>query len=232
MESISDSVLGRIRKLQRLSRSSNEHEAALAVAKMQGLLFAHNLSLEALRDPSEYVEEGREVGGRMWAQRLFASLCHNNFCQPLHGHPGYMVAVGRRENVAAVNEMFVYLVREIERIATIAYREYRRTDPWPEGVKAWKGAFRSGVVGAIHTRLQAQRERDIQKVSTSMVGTEAGTVVIRRLDLALQEEVARRYPNIRPASNRRRAWLVSSSGYEAGQAAGRDLSLTANHRLL
>ena len=223
---VSDAVLDRIRKLQRLSRSSNEHEAALAAAKMQELLFAHNLSIEALRDPSEYVETMRQVGTRPWAQRLYSTLCHNNFCEPLHGGGGFMYVVGRRENAAAVNEMFAYLVGEIGRIANASYRDHKRTHARPEPARDWARAFRLGAVEAIGTRLRDQRARDIEKVSTSAPGPEGGAAIIRRLDLELREEVARRHPHL-GTHRSRRTWLNSLSGYQAGQAAGQRMTLRA-----
>jgi hypothetical protein len=223
---VGEAVLDRIRKLQRLTRSNNQHEAALAASKMQELLFAHNLSLEALREPSEYVEEERHIGARVWARRLFASLCVNNFCQPLYAPwGGVMFVVGRRDNVAAVNQMFVYLVREIDRLAKLAYSEYKRTELWPEPGKTWCRSFRSGAVSAIDARLRAQREQDIAKVSTSAVGMETGTAIIRRLDLELKAEVARRYPKLgtyRGTSST----IRSLSGFQAGQQAGSRMSLT------
>jgi hypothetical protein len=223
---VSEAVLDRIRKLQRLSRSCNEHEAALAAAKMQELLFAHNLSMEALRDPSEYVETMRQVGPRPWAQRLFSMLCRNNFCEPLHGGGGFMYVVGRRENAAAVNEMFAYLVGEIGRIAITSYREYRRTHVCPEPSRDWGRAFRLGAVEAIGTRLRDQRAQDIDKLSASAPGPDGGVAIVRRLDLELREEVARRHPHL-GTHRSRPTWLNSHSGYQAGRAAGERMTLRA-----
>ncbi|MEA2681785.1 MAG: hypothetical protein QOK05_113 [Chloroflexota bacterium] len=222
----SDAVLGRIRKLQKLTASSNQHEAALAAAKMQELLFRHNLSMEALRDPSEYVEEQRHVGRRIWARRLLVSLCRNNFCEPLHSSwGGDLFIVGRRDNVAAVNLMFAYLVGEIDRLARTSYAEYKTNTPWPEPGKTWCLAFRSGAVVSITGRLRDQRERDINKVSTSVVGAETGTAIIRRLDAELSAEVTRRHPHLtahRGSMSTIRSW----SGFKAGQVAGNRMSLT------
>jgi hypothetical protein len=221
---VQEPILERIRKLQRLSRSSNEHEAALAAAKMQELLFAHNLSIETLRDPSEYVETSRQVGPRPWAQRLFTILCRNNFCEPLYGGGGLMFVVGRRENVAAVNEIFAYLVREIGRIASSSYRDYKRTQAWPESPRSWGRAFRHGAVEAISTRLREQRALDIEKLTTSAPGPEGGSAIIRRLDLELREEVSRRHPRLGTHRSRHTS-LESRSGFEAGQAAGQRITL-------
>ena len=218
-------VLERIRKLQRLARSANEHEAALAAAKMQELLFKHNLSVEALRDPSEYIEDQRHVGGRVWARRLMVSICKNNFCEPLHSTwGGEIFIVGRRENVNAVNEMFEYLVREVDRLARSAYADYKRSTPWPESGRSWCAAFRSGAVVTISARLRAQRELDVGKIAAAVVGTETGTAIIRRLDVELQAEVARRHPRLgtrRYYSSDIRSW----SGFQAGQAAGGRIAL-------
>ena len=41
-------IIDKIRKLLRLSRSSNEHEAAAAAAKAQELLSEYNLSLDSM----------------------------------------------------------------------------------------------------------------------------------------------------------------------------------------
>ncbi|MFN2464287.1 MAG: DUF2786 domain-containing protein [Candidatus Dormibacteria bacterium] len=222
-----DRVVERIRKLQQLSRSSNEHEAAAAAAKMQELLFDHNLSIESLNDPAEWVEEKREIGARVWARRLYITICRNNFCEPLLGYGGRISAIGKRENVQSVNAVFIYLVREIERIAGTAYAGYRGEAPWPETAREWKAAFRLGAVAAIIGRLRAQRATDVQKIEAAVIGGESGTAIITRLDLALKAEVARRYPFLRTAPQRA-SRISSGAGYSAGVAAGTRMSLSGS----
>jgi len=218
-------VLERIRKLQRLSRSGNEHEAALAASKMQELLFKHNLSIETLSEPSEYVEEKRELGSRVWARRLMVGLCRNNFCEPLRAAwGGEIFIVGRRENVTAVNEMFVYLVGEINRLAKGSYKDYKVGTPWPENANSWCSAFRSGAVATINGRLRAQRELDVAKIATTVVGDETGTAIIRRLDIELKAEVSRRHPRLGTRRDQGSA-IRSRSGFQAGQAAGGRIAL-------
>src|SRR5579884_2145941 len=46
MTSIDETIIEKIQKLLALSTSSNEHEAALALAKAQNMLLQYNLSLE------------------------------------------------------------------------------------------------------------------------------------------------------------------------------------------
>lgn len=229
-EDVSDSIVERIQKLRRLSRSSNQHEAALAAAKMQELLFAHNLSLGALQDPSEYIEVEHRLQSRAWARLLLAALCRNNFCKPLlSSMGGWMYVVGRRENVAAVNEIFDFLCREVDRLCKAQLKVYqtRVEGGRTEHGRSWSAAFRNGAASTIAGRLDQQRQLDVQRLETTVVNWQPATAIIRRLDLELEDEVKRRYPAL---GRVRRRWteVTSLAGYRAGQAAGTSVALRPN----
>src|SRR3954454_9262567 len=81
-----DRIVDRVKKLLALSSSQNPHEAALAAAKAQELLFKHNLSLALVEAElpggrhSRYVNDRFDSGGWMdWRRRLLAAVARNNF---------------------------------------------------------------------------------------------------------------------------------------------------------
>ena len=54
-------IIERIRKLLRLSNSTNPHEAALAAERVQRMLSEYNLTLEAVAEGSEGLEKARRI---------------------------------------------------------------------------------------------------------------------------------------------------------------------------
>ena len=76
-------IVDRVKKLLALSTSANPHEAALAAAKAQELLFRHNLSMAMVEaeladgKASAYVKDRFDSGGWMDWRRRFANpaLC-------------------------------------------------------------------------------------------------------------------------------------------------------------
>ena len=76
-------LIDKIRKLLALGTSSNEHEAAAAVAKAQELMFAYNLSVEDLveRKASEVGERQTDINLLVtWQMRLASAVATSSLC--------------------------------------------------------------------------------------------------------------------------------------------------------
>lgn len=148
-------VIDRIRKLMALAaNNTNEHEAALAAAKVQELLADYNLTMAAL-DASGQASEGRKkdtvIGKAMyaWQRDLMAAIARANFCYHAvvdrrvpHAYKDKMITskshmlVGRESNVASAMVMFEYLLEVIAKnvpIGSAAENLSRSAVSWREG---------------------------------------------------------------------------------------------------
>lgn len=217
-----DRVIERIQKLLALSTSQNPHEAALAAAKAQHLLFKHNLSLVLVEagmtgsNRSKYVSDRFDIGGWMsWRRALLAAVAQNNFCRGVSYRGTREVGiVGEPHNVAVVKYLYTFLVREITRLADVAAGQ--PPDRGPESPRAWKRSFYQGAVLTIAQRLAAQRRHNAEADPLS-------TALVIRKDQELDQAYRQYFPNVkkgRDASKPR-----SANGYHAGIKAARSIAL-------
>src|SRR3972149_7108907 len=112
--SLGSTVFEKIRKLHTLAshHTSNPNEAAAAAAKVQALLFEHNLTMADVTVHAaghEYEDFSGEftVRARSWAINWHRDLLHvvarHNFCRAVHVKARQEFSiVGRRENVEVV----------------------------------------------------------------------------------------------------------------------------------
>lgn len=125
---VPERIIDQIRKLQALSGSSNEHEAALAASKAEELLQKYRLTIAdlAVNDPAldEAVELGEVVdipSGRginfRWKVELLFALARYNFCKALisnYGTHRRMMIIGRKTDTEVVRFLFDILTRQLE----------------------------------------------------------------------------------------------------------------------
>jgi Protein of unknown function (DUF2786) len=154
---MTQSVVDKVRKLLRLSTSSNAHEAALAAAKAQELIDRHQLEqvcLEldtpsvSMNEPIRKFDDAPLEGGQRdrWRQALASCVARANSCRVFLVDSNIML-VGRPSDVDGVRYLFAWLVREVERLAQDAGAGKGRT---------WRNNFRLGAVEAIRVQLQQQ----------------------------------------------------------------------------
>lgn len=216
-----DQVIERIQKLLALTKSSNPHEAALAAAKAQALLFRHNLSMATVQagledGASPYIADRFHIGGgTTWRRMLLAAIARNNFCRAV-GYKGTpeVGIVGERHNIQVVQYLYGFLVAEIRRLAERGWAE-RRREGEARGERAWKRSFYYGAVQMVSQRLAAQHQASAgaDSASTALVALKS-----RELDVAY----AKFFPKVNPG---RRAVVRSDDGYAAGVRAARRIAL-------
>lgn len=226
-------IVDRVKKLLALSASANPHEAALAAAKAQELLFRHNLSLATVEaelvdgQGSAYVSDRFDSGGWMdWRRRLLAAVARNNFCRGVSYQGTRDVGiVGEPHNVLVVKHLYAFLVREVLRLADLEAAE--QPDLTPDDARAWKRSFYQGAVRTIAGRLADQRQRDVASDHRAMA------LVVRK-DQELDEAYRQHFPGApqpqpdEPApdrSRRQRRKPRSTDGYRAGIRAGQRIPL-------
>jgi hypothetical protein len=185
-------VVRKIQKLLSLANSSNEAEAALAMARAQELLAKHNLDYAIVKDQvvpggvAEAAPEKREKvtikrsAQYQWQIDLWKSLAEANFCfhwiievkgggRKKWGYVKRHAFLGKESNVAVVQAMGEYLCDTLERLL-----------PYPNNERLSRSAnsWRRGCVDRIVHRINKQAEKlknDSDKASKS-----AGTAIALR----------------------------------------------------
>ncbi|MCK4536921.1 MAG: DUF2786 domain-containing protein, partial [Desulfuromonadales bacterium] len=129
-----EKIIDKIRKLLALSKSDNEHEAALAAARAMELLSKHNLNLNEidLQDPG--VKAGKASSKtyarpQLWMAHLVNAVAAAFDCSSYHNrwsHETTFVGVGADPDVAAFT--FSYLFHTIKKLATkhVNQKRYNR----------------------------------------------------------------------------------------------------------
>ncbi len=224
-------IIDRIRKLLELSKSSNEHEAAQAAARAADLMLQHQIDQAELEpdvakaEPiTEEVVDDKNKWRVQWRLNLVSGLAKS-----LGGHcyfqGGRYSVIGSKSVIATVRYMYSYLVPEVERLADLAYKqeaeECRRSDVDPPSARAWKGSFRVGCSLVIRQRLVEQREKTFKKARAE--GKTQALAIVDKEKTAVQEYIAQTHGRFRTVGSN--AGRRSTSGYEAGAAAGRDVNL-------
>lgn len=234
-----EKILDRIKKLLSLSKSTNEHEAALAAAHAAKLMMEHNIAEAALADDetgnAESVEEECiDSTGRLiqWRAQILAGLANAFDCRFYVGNTRsastgkprrrYMV-VGQPSKQATVRYMYAYLISEVDRLADSAYYE-EVTECSLSGVsrpsaRGWKNGFRFGASVIIRDRLEEQRTQS--RADARAAGQGQALMRIDQQALAIDDYMKRNL-NLAPIA---RAQVSSRSGYSAGKQAGARVSL-------
>ena len=214
-----------IRKLLALTDSPVEGEAQAAAAKVQELLFKHNLALEeigAVGEPVAGVSAimhitfqdpswGKSDGS--WRSLLVGRVARFNFCRALYGSQGQFWIIGTSTNTAVVRELFLWITSQLKSIGNAAYKQYTERGGFDRKPTFLRG-FYYGAAISIGYRLEAQWK-------TLTEGSLVGTALAVRTEAKLAEYVdstfsARKSPG---------GSASSASGYKAGREAGATVNI-------
>lgn len=155
-------IIDKVRKLLRLSESSNANEAALAATKAQQLIDEHNLSAALLAvetdDPeNEPIEDTLRDGKPLdetkkthtWRYVLAEVLAECNGCQ-IYRCNGPIELVGHKSDADKVRYLYGYLVNQTERLCNRDGDGCGRT---------WRNNYRMGVVDTVSIKLRHEHNR-------------------------------------------------------------------------
>lgn len=227
-----ESILSRLRKLERLATSSNEHEAALAASRYQEILFKYNLTEAEVGvedDGDDYTQEFTDAtGNEGWSVTLLNQIAKANFCSVVKnvGRDRKQVTViGKAHNIEVVMFLHDYLSKELKRLSGLAWQRQSVLDTMAELNDEYvpqrkKGQFVLGfLIGAVESvgeRLREQRRKDEEAAAQS-------TALVVRFDAELRTAIANFYPNLR--HGRRTSYRMDSAGHQAGRQAGSNVGL-------
>jgi hypothetical protein len=220
-------IVERIQKLLRLrDNAGTQAEAENAAAKVQELLFKHNLEMSEVQshvpdDEKSKIErqffttdEGKNES--TWVQQLYSAIARYNFCMIVIHKQGYrqhqspqIAILGKPENIAVVGYTCDWLVPRIRKMSGEAFREYTGYEK--------KGKFTRGFLVGCVAGIQHKLHKEWQALQDSAVSTALVVVNTQELEQAKTEMYGR-------LSQGRRTSLSSQAGYQSGYSAGSTMS--------
>lgn len=221
-------LVRKLRKLRALSNSSNEHEAALAAAKLQELMTRYRIAeLELAETEQDAFMKGsiewRSNGA--WRQGLLNTVARVNGCRAVlistADRRTRFAIVGREHMVPVIEETFFYLADEIERLSL---RHWHLTGIYTgEPSRRWRAGFCVGasavVIGRLH---EAYR-------SATTTPTGVTNALIVRDEEEVKRALGQFFPHLRSVAQRTRT--SSGAGYATGRQAGASIGLSRPGRL-
>lgn len=236
-------IVERIRKLLALAGNNpNIHEAAMAAAKAAELTLKYNIEqgelaasqqeayISAKQTKGEYVANCKMTLDKI----LMSVVARHAFCRvvfiPMDNNHQYADVIGQPQNIEIVRYLYIYLLREIDRLARVEHRKLEQDHlahtvagdhghPKPLGLSAYTRSFRQGAIDEITLRLHDQREAAEKAADT---GASTMALVVRK-DQEAEEALARLYPRLRNVKNH--AKPLDGAAYHAGAQAGRSIPL-------
>lgn len=147
-----ENIVELIKKCLALSKSPNENEAALAMAKAQELLLKYNLDMAAIKttDNEQYTPAESTMINEIvdfsdystWQATLLNAISIRNFCKVIRISRQEYHILGTRANVRSVEAMYNWVEPQITRL--ILQSGYKRGE---------KSAYAYGIINTIGKRL-------------------------------------------------------------------------------
>jgi hypothetical protein len=195
----------------------NEAEAAAFAAKIQSLLFRHNLSMSDVRvndEPrSESVDDSIIEGRDKWRGILMNAIAKSMFCRVIK--TGELLhVIGTETNRQAAISLYMFLASTGKGLADRSFSG-----------RSLRNSYLLGFAGAIYHRLESQT----QALTVEASRTGNALVYVQRNDSALAGYVQNRFGRTRTIKTRSR---INSHAYAAGQAHGNRISLSARAALV
>jgi len=214
----------KIKKLLALSKSANEHEAALAAVKATELLEKYNMTLTDIEiETAEMVEDKITTGFKRtpkWVFRLGVVIADNTYTRILVGNK-YLKVLGARADVETANYLFHYLYKTISELSKEHASQYYNKIPLSD-LMAIKFSYCDGVLSIIKERLSEFKRK--QETSYTASGTELVPVKTAALDKWYYDK----YPQFK---DKKGGYDITSNGgfsmnsFRQGQEDGRNIPL-------
>ncbi len=217
----SSAMLARIEKLFSLAQSANEHEAALAMQKANGLLRKYNLERIEQQAAAEYDYHIINLGKKRIAayQRVIAALLKDFFYvnvvlahqfdpKTLASHR-VLELIGARENLVVAEYVYRFLENRLPQL----WNGFSQASALPAKER---NSYFLGVLQGFRQKLQEQARQDMASVG----GVTAGEL-IQANDHGLIRFYRSRHPRLRTVQHA--GSRVYADVYKAGQQEGRQL---------
>lgn len=227
MDTTTQDILEKVKKLMALGTSPSEAEAASAIEKAREILARHGLSMTDVETHLPEIVEGvllEKQRLRSWEARLIHVIARATFTQALHikrGKNSHVLLIGREVNTIAAKNLFDYL-----HLVTLKLGRAHSSKV------AHLESFKCGVVQRIGERLRYNAEEDkdkktdatIVKHKEAKISEEKSLVPL--MDKTAEKEntdfIAQKYGK---TSSRRTGRSVDAQSYYMGIKAGEKVSL-------
>mgnify|MGYP000721098416 CR=1 FL=1 len=212
----------RVEKLLSLANSSNEHEAAAAMQKVQELYAKYNFDQIAGKtsSPMRYfilnlkkkrVERYQSAIASLLSDHFFVDIIHaslydQNDCTEYK----VLEILGRQENVSMAEYVFHFMENQLKSLWTAYKTEHaagRRS----------KTSFYLGVIAGFREKLEESGKAIDEKYEAT------GFALVKVKDTALKNYVSERYPKLTQVHHSRR--FHDSDSYSVGRSRGKELTL-------
>ena len=224
MDQETQKVIEQVQKLLALSKSGNEHEAALALAKAESLLEKHRLDMtqiemmtgqkEAIIQDDDPIFDSEKIS--QWESKLAHGVAYLYGCTTIRLSGQQIKLIGRASDIMFVRYLVMYITMELFRIAAPLLYKKR---------KDYKDSWFLGATDMIIKRL-TQAKAEAQETFNNPF---AVATVNNRANEAL-DKLKELYPNCTFA-NVKPTKKISSEAYYAGQDAGRNIKLSQDKKL-
>jgi phage-related protein len=215
-------LLDKVKKLLALAQSSNEHEAGLAMRRVQELFAQHNLERVPTLERSQYVHQIVAEGKKRknaWEQRIISILIEFFFVEIIILHQfnaqtqkseQVFEIIGTRENVLMAEYVYFFLLQQLEsfskKIKNISGRE--------------RASYRLGILEGFSQKLSVKEESQRDPKAQSI----ARALVLFKNDPAMESYLKEIYPRLSFRKNASR--LVDTAAFKAGQQIGKSLVIS------
>jgi hypothetical protein len=223
-----DAVMATLEKLRRLAeRGGTLHEAEVAAQKMSALLLKHNLTpvdvqMHAERHNRTVQHDTFDLDSAAWKRDLMFVVARGHLCRAVCMRPGgrrnRLVVFGHAHNLIVTREMYLWLERELRRLADAAHRHAVASgDGHAEHQpRAWKHAFRVGGVHGIWSAYDRARREAAESVDA------ARWALVPLLETEVE---AARDAYFSWIGNARNARASIAGPYHQGRAAGESINV-------
>ncbi len=225
LSSGSQKFLARVEKLLALGKSSNEHEAELAIQKANELIEKYHLSQLLLNERPEYTflvinRKRKQVATyqksicSILQEFFFVQVVLSSIYDPQENDTYKTIEVfGAVENVAIAEYCYYFLENQLSLLWTANKGQFGAKQ------RSHKNSYLLGMVRGFYQKLQVQQELRQEEVDRTrhraLIVTEKGR---------LQQFVAMRFPKLSRRSSRKKK--VYSETYQKGVEAGRQINFT------
>ncbi|MES2615156.1 MAG: DUF2786 domain-containing protein [Bdellovibrionota bacterium] len=225
VESEEESLLKKIQKLLNLAQSSNEHEAALAMEKVQELYEKYNIQKIKLGQTQNYfnliinfkkkrIPITHSIAACILQEHFFVKIILSSLydCMADTSHKTIEL-MGSRQNVLMAEFVFYFLVERID-LLWVNYSRQKNL-----GVK-YKLSYQQGILNGFSKKLDTSKDSRTQENLKQEPQLHA---LIRLNDVELKNFVQFKHPKLTTKSGSSSG--VYSEHFQEGQAEGKKLNL-------
>jgi len=226
MENLSDKqkeIIEQVQKLLALSKSSNEHEAALALARAEALLEKYRLDMtqiEMMGGGKEDIIEDQDPlfdseNLAPWETRLAHGIAYIYGCTTIRLNNKLIRIIGRSSDIMFVRYLVTYITLELFRFSAALYKKR----------KDYKNAYFLGAVDVI-----IQRLKEAQAATQENYTNKFAVVTVNNRYNEASAALDKFYPNA-TASTHKSAKPLNREAYWLGQETGHKIKLSEEKKL-